>query len=78
MAATKKVVAKSKRRGGKVSPTKKLVQVPPPPRYTEPLPVRITPDLLDRVDALRPDMVAREPFVRHILDIGLTLLEEEG
>lgn len=77
MATTKKMKATTTRRGGKVKATKKLVSVSPP-RYTEPLPVRITPDLLDRVDALRPDMVAREPFVRHILDIGLTLLEEEG
>jgi hypothetical protein len=78
MAVTRKKQVTSTKRGGKVKASKKLVQVPPPPRYTEPLPVRITPDLLDRVDALRPDMVAREPFVRHILDIGLTLLEEEG
>jgi hypothetical protein len=43
-----------------------------------PIPIRITPDLIDRIDAIRPDLIPREPFVRHILDLGLQQLEEEG
>lgn len=43
-----------------------------------PIPIRITPDLIDRIDEIRPDMIPREPFVRHLLDIALTQLEEEG
>lgn len=47
----------------------------PPPRKD--LPVRITGDLLDRIDAVRPDMIPREPYIRHLLDEQLKLLEEE-
>ena len=39
------------------------------------LPVRVTPDLLVRVDAVRPDLTPREPFVRHLIDIALKQLE---
>jgi hypothetical protein len=42
------------------------------------LPVRILPEQIERIDAIRPDMIPREPFVRHVLDIGLSQLEEEG
>lgn len=31
------------------------------------LPVRITGDLLDRIDALRDPLVPRERYVRHLL-----------
>src|ERR1700754_449868 len=39
------------------------------------LPVRVTPDLLMRVDAVRPDHIPREPFVRHLIDLALKRLE---
>jgi hypothetical protein len=58
---------KTKRRGGKVAP-------PPRPQYYM---IRITPELIDRVDALRPEYIKREPYIRHILDIGLGEMEEE-
>jgi hypothetical protein len=68
---------KVRQRGGKVRPVRKTVPAPPPTPRPD-LPIRITGDLLDRIDALRPDMVAREPFVRHVLDIGLKRLERRG
>jgi hypothetical protein len=40
--------------------------------------VRISAELIDRIDAIRPDLIPREPFIRHVLDIGLQQLEEEG
>lgn len=33
----------------------------------KPLPVRISGDLLDRIDALRDPLVPRERYVRHLL-----------
>jgi hypothetical protein len=58
-------------RGGKVKRTKK----PPRPPF---LPVRISTEQIDRIDALRPDMIPREPFIRHVLDLGIEVLEDEG
>jgi hypothetical protein len=64
----------SQQRGGKLKPKKQ-----PEPEVTRlPIPIRITPELIDRIDAIRPDLIPREPFVRHILDLGLQQLEEEG
>lgn len=63
--------AKPKKRGGKVRKRK----TPPRPAF---LPVRITTEQIDRIDAIRPDMIPREPFIRHVLDIGIEQLEEEG
>jgi len=64
----------SQQRGGKLKSA--------PPKHEQvtriPIPIRITPDLIDRIDAIRPDLIPREPFVRHILDLGLKQLEEEG
>jgi len=62
-------------RGGKLK-RRKPAPEPAPPRAL--LPVRITPELIDRVDAVRPDLIPREPFIRHLLDLALTQLEEEG
>jgi hypothetical protein len=62
----------SQQRGGKLKPSK------PSEVSRLPIPIRITPDLIDRIDAIRPDLIPREPFVRHILDLGLQQLEEEG
>jgi hypothetical protein len=68
-----------KQRGGKVRATKKVVPAPTPePTAKYYLPIRISEDLLDRIDAIRPEMTPREPFVRHVLDIGLKRLERRG
>jgi hypothetical protein len=64
---------KTSERGGKLK--KGQQPLPIPKTY---LPIRITPELIERIDALRPDLIPREPFVRHVLDIGLNVLEEEG
>lgn len=66
MAATQ---PKKSGRGGK------LKKQPPPPRQA--LPVRITGPLLDRVDDVRPELVPREPFIRHLIEIGLEEYEDE-
>jgi hypothetical protein len=42
------------------------------------VPIRVTPDLIDRIDEIRPDMIPREPFVRHLLEMALAIVEEEG
>lgn len=60
MAATQ---PKRSGRGGK------LKKQPTPPR--EPLPVRMTGPLLDRIDNVRPEMIPREPFIRHLVELGL-------
>ena len=62
----------SQQRGGKLKPKKQ------PEVARLPIPIRISPELIDRIDAIRPDLIPREPFVRHILDLGLQQLEEEG
>jgi hypothetical protein len=56
---------KPARRGGDLAPVKYL-------------PIRLTPDLLEKVDNVRPDMIPREPFVRHLIELGIQRLEEEG
>jgi hypothetical protein len=63
---------KTKKRGGTVKK--------PPLQVVEPqyLPIRITADLVERIDDIRPDMIPREPFVRHLLDLIVTQIEEEG
>jgi len=63
----------NQQRGGKL---KKAIE--PEPITRLPVPIRVTPDLIDRIDDIKPDMIPREPFVRHLLDIALTMLEEEG
>lgn len=65
--------SKSQSRGGKVK--KRKHQPPPRPAF---LPVRITAEQIDKIDAIRPDMIPREPFIRHVLDIGIETLENEG
>jgi hypothetical protein len=47
-----------------------------PPRQA--LPIRVTGDLLDRIDEVRPDLTPREPFVRYLIELGLEQLEYEG
>ena len=42
------------------------------------VPIRLTAELQARVDEVRPDMIPREPFVRHLIELGLERLEEQG
>lgn len=46
-----------------------------PTKHTKPIPVRIPPELLDRIDAIRPRLVPREAFVRDLLARALDLAE---
>jgi hypothetical protein len=61
------------RRGGKVKKRRRRPEPPPTPT----LPIRITGPLIDRVDALRPSLIPREPFIRQLLSERLDQLEEE-
>lgn len=65
------------RRGGKVSKNKKRRKAPPAPPKP-PLPVRIMPDMVERIDAVRDPMIPREPYVRWLVELGLTQVEAEG
>jgi hypothetical protein len=47
------------------------------PKNKSMLPVRISVDLLDRIDAIKPEHLPREPFIRYVLDIGIKTFEEE-
>src|SRR4051812_13672801 len=67
MAAQK---VKRSQRGGRLTRSDPLTRVP--------VPIRVTPDLIDRIDEIRPDMIPREPFVRHLLEMALAIVEEEG
>jgi hypothetical protein len=42
---------------------------------TKPVPVRIPPDMVRRIDALKGDLVPREAYVRHLLDKALSAEE---
>lgn len=44
----------------------------------DPLPIRISANLIDRVDAVRPEEIPREPYVRYLLDMALKMVEDEG
>lgn len=50
---------------------------PPEKPPTQTLPIRITGDLIDRVDKIKPDLIPREPFIRQLLDERLTQMENE-
>lgn len=69
MAAT----TKKSQRGGKVAGK------PPAPKQQSQqfIPIRIPLDLIERIDAIKPDMIPREPYVRHLLDLIVTDMEEE-
>jgi metal-responsive CopG/Arc/MetJ family transcriptional regulator len=41
------------------------------------IPVRIADDLVERVDALRPEYIPREPFIRQILSEKIEEMEEQ-
>ena len=46
-------------------------------KHSKPLPVRISPELLDRVDAVR-GMVPRETYIRHLLGLALAQVEPDA
>jgi hypothetical protein len=49
---------------------------PKPDKPDKPVPVRIPPEMVKRIDALR-GYLPREPFVRDLLDKALKTLEAE-
>jgi hypothetical protein len=42
------------------------------------VPVRLNAELVDRVDAIRPAMLPREPYIRQLLSDYLDILEEQA
>lgn len=68
--ATKSNTKVKSRRGGN------LKAVPSKPR--PPVPIRIPPDMVDRIDAVRDELIPREPYVRWLVELGLTQVEDEG
>jgi hypothetical protein len=64
--------------GAKPRRRRRPVEAVPPPKPSPPYHmIRITPDLIERVDAQLPAYIKREPFIRHLLDLQLTEMEEE-
>jgi hypothetical protein len=77
MAATARTPKTSKT----AQPAKKRRRVPPtPPPKPQPkyYMIRITPDLIARVEDLRPQHIPREPFIRHLLSLQLDEMEEQA
>jgi hypothetical protein len=48
---------------------------PTPP--TKPVPIRIPPDMVARIDALKDPLIPREAYVRHLLDEALRAEERK-
>jgi predicted DNA-binding protein len=46
--------------------------------HTKPIPVRLPPEMLDRIDALRNPLIPREAYVRDLLDKALAALERKA
>jgi len=63
------MATRKSQRGGKL----KKPAAPPKPAN---IPVRIPIDLIDRIDAIKPKMVPREPFVRALLEDIVTEIEQ--
>jgi hypothetical protein len=42
------------------------------------LPVRITPELVARIDAVKGDLVPREPYVRWLIEQALAVIEPDA
>lgn len=59
-------MSKKSRRGGKVVPAK-----PRPP-----VPVRLPPELVDRIDNVRDELIPREPYVRWLIELALDRVEQ--
>jgi hypothetical protein len=49
-----------------------------PAKPTKPIPVRVPPELVARIDALKDPLVPREAFVRYLLDRALKLEERKA
>lgn len=48
------------------------------PARRPPLPIRIPAEMVDRIDALRPELVPREAFVRALLEKALEAEERKA
>lgn len=75
-------MSKASTRGGKVNGRRRRREPEPPPTPSKPepepmTPVRISVSLIERVDAIKPALVPREPFIRQLLSDYLDTLEEE-
>lgn len=70
-------MATGSKRGGKLAVAPRRRPAPKPKLHEVTLPVRITPDLLNRVDAIKPAFIGREPYIRQLLDIGIRTIEAE-
>lgn len=66
------MTSKTSGRGGGVKKRRRRQPEKPP---TPTVPIRITGDLIDRIDAIRPEMIPREPFTRHLLGTALDAVE---
>jgi hypothetical protein len=44
----------------------------------KPLPIRIPPEMVSRIDRLRPELVPREAYVRSLLDKALKAEERKA
>lgn len=62
-------------RGGNVKKGKNRQQRRRPPTPVKL--VRISGELIDRIDAIKPDMVPREPYIRMLLEHRVTEIENE-
>ena len=49
-----------------------------PDPHAKPVPIRIPPDMVARIDALKDPLIPREAYVRHLLDQALTALERKA
>ena len=45
---------------------------------TKPVPVRIPPEMVRRIDALKGELVPREAYIRHLLDKALAAEEHKA
>jgi hypothetical protein len=48
------------------------------PARTKPVPVRIPPAMVKRIDDLKGDLVPREAYVRHLLEKALSAEERKA
>lgn len=52
--------------------------MPPPASRPKAVPVRIPPDMVARIDALKGELVPREAYVRHLLEKALKAEERKA
>ena len=48
------------------------------PQKSKPVPVRIPPEMIARIDSLKPKLAPREAYVRQLLDKALTAEERKN